>query len=85
MLSSRARKAVASQNSKSRASKVATELLIPRNSRFTFVSRKEIVNSTDIRILAGTINARKLKRIIKIELVLKKRNWFKKILMNIYK
>jgi len=53
---------------------VATEFLIPRNSRFTFVSREEKVNSTDIRILAGTINARKLKKIIKIELVLKKRN-----------
>jgi len=38
------------------------------------------VNSTEIRTLAGTINARKLKKIIKIELVLKKRNWFTKIL-----
>ncbi|NQZ92044.1 MAG: hypothetical protein HRT97_06830 [Moritella sp.] len=64
---------------------VATEYLIPRNSRFTLVSREEIVNSTEIRTLAGTINARKLKRIIKIELVLKKRNWFTKVLNVIIK
>lgn len=64
---------------------VATEYLLARNSRFTFVSRDEIVDSTEIRILAGTINARKLKKIIKIELVLKKRNWFQTILKKIAK
>ncbi|QFI37346.1 hypothetical protein FR932_05635 [Moritella marina ATCC 15381] len=62
---------------------VATEYLIPRNSRFTLVSKEEIVDSTEIRTLAGTINARKLKKIIRIELVLKKRNWLKKILRKI--
>jgi len=62
----------------------ATEYLIPRNSRFSLISREEIVNSTEIRTLAGTINARKLKKIIKIELVLKKRNWFTKILSVLY-
>lgn len=64
---------------------VATEYLIPRDSRFTLVSREEIVNSTDIRKLAGTINARKLKKIIKIELVLKKRNWLIEVFRKISK
>lgn len=62
---------------------VATEYLLPRNSRFTLISREDIVDSTEIRILAGTINARKLKKIIKVELVLKKRNWLKKVLRKI--
>lgn len=64
---------------------VATEYLLPRNSRFTLVSKEDIVDSTEIRTLAGTINARKLKKIIKVELVLKKRNWLKKILRKIVK
>ena len=64
---------------------VRTEYLIPRNSRFTLVNREEIVNSMEIRTLAGTVNARKLKKIIKIELILKKRNWWREILRKIFK
>lgn len=64
---------------------LATEYLIPRGSRFTLVSREEIVNSADIRALAGTINARKLNKIIMIELVLKKRNWLREVLNKLSK
>lgn len=57
----------------------STDYLIPRGSRFSLVSREEVTNSADIRALAGTINARKLKKIIKVELVLKKRSWLLEI------
>jgi len=63
----------------------STDYIIPRDSRFTLVSREELTHSADIRALAGTINARKLKKIIKIELVLKKRNWLAEVLKKVRK